>query len=251
MANSDKLPALPFYVGDWKKDPGIQCLDIIDRGVWLEMLFLMWESPERGYLLTPSRKPFTEVQLSNAIRVPEVLLKQKLKHLLEQNIYSVRENDISIYSRKMVKDEEIRVIRSESGKRGGFATQFAKAKVLAKGVANTEDESENETAIENENKDDIKKLFNKAIEVRTAQFSEAIQSYEGKYDGSMLSGFFKYWKEPDRDKKFMRWEKQATWDLGGRLERWADRAKQQAGPEAGVNKLSQSKRWTEDELFGK
>jgi len=93
-------------------------------------------------------------------------------------------------------------------------------------------------------------VIKSSIEVRTAQFSEHIQDYHDKYSGDMLSSFFKYWKEPDRARKFMRFEKQDTWDIGTRLERWADNAKQKAGPEAGVNAKGQGRKLSTEEIFG-
>ena len=49
------LPALQFYGGDWRKDPGIQALNYFDRGVWFEMLLMMHESEDRGKLVLNGR----------------------------------------------------------------------------------------------------------------------------------------------------------------------------------------------------
>jgi hypothetical protein len=32
--SKDKLPALQFYTGDWRKDPGVQALDHELKGIW-------------------------------------------------------------------------------------------------------------------------------------------------------------------------------------------------------------------------
>ena len=48
---TDKCPSLQWYPGDWRKDPGVQALDYESRGVWFEILMLMFESSTRGKLM--------------------------------------------------------------------------------------------------------------------------------------------------------------------------------------------------------
>lgn len=63
-----KLPSLQFYPGDWRKDPGVQSLSYEERGIWIEMLFLMHESEQRGKLLL-SGKPIAPERLANMLRL--------------------------------------------------------------------------------------------------------------------------------------------------------------------------------------
>lgn len=137
MTKKDDLPAMMFYVGDWLKAPDIQCLSYELKGIWFEMLCFMWESNERGYL------KYTNEELARLLRLPEDLLKQKLEQLFKRGIYSVRETDGAIYSRRMVRDQEIREIRKKAGSLGGKQT-FAKKFAQAKTQANSEDEYETE-----------------------------------------------------------------------------------------------------------
>ena len=51
-----KVPSIQFYPADWRKDPGVQALTYEERGIWIEILFLMHESEERGKL-TLNGKP--------------------------------------------------------------------------------------------------------------------------------------------------------------------------------------------------
>lgn len=144
------LPALPFYVGDWLKCPEVRALSLEARAIWFDMLCYMWESTERGYL-TINGKPIPDKNLAQMLGVDEILLKQILKQLSDFAIYSVRESDGALYSRKMVKDEEIRKIRQKVGSEGGkksFASKFAQAK----SQANAENENEIENEDENRNK---------------------------------------------------------------------------------------------------
>lgn len=153
MTKKDDLPAMMFYVGDWLKAPDIQCLSYELKGIWFEMLCFMWESNERGYL------KYTTEELARLLRLPEDLLKQKLEQLSKRGIYSVRESDGAIYSRRMVKDQSIREKRKKAGSLGGkktFANKFAQAKI----VANAEDEVANEDININKEEDtDVRNLF--------------------------------------------------------------------------------------------
>lgn len=149
MAKKHDLPAMPFYFGDWMKAPEIRALPLDTRMVWFEMLGFMWESTERGYL-TINGHPIPMSSLAQMIGVTEVLLEQKFKQLSDFAVFSIRESDGAIYSRRMVRDEDIRNIRQKAGSEGGkksFASRFAQAKSQANS------ESESEYANENESKD--------------------------------------------------------------------------------------------------
>ena len=50
MSKKHDLPAMPFYFGDWFKCPEVRAMNLETRMIWFEMLGLMWESTERGYL---------------------------------------------------------------------------------------------------------------------------------------------------------------------------------------------------------
>ena len=52
--SSTKLPAIHFYVGDWKKDVGLQSCSIAARGLWFEMLLMMVPAwPNRKWFAIP------------------------------------------------------------------------------------------------------------------------------------------------------------------------------------------------------
>jgi hypothetical protein len=113
-----KLPALQFYVGDWRKDPGVQSLTLEQRGAWLEMLFIMHEADPRGHLVL-NGKPFPPSALARLLGIGEDLLNQTSTLLVERGIASVEPSTGVIFSRRMVRDEELRKTRAECGKMGG------------------------------------------------------------------------------------------------------------------------------------
>ena len=166
----DDLPYFPFYIGDWRKATDVQALPRDVQYTWLDMLFFMWESSERGYL-TINGKPIGTDALARMMKIDKILLEQNLKHLSDFGIYSIRESDGAIYCRKMVKDQQIRISRQKAGSIGGkksFASHFAQAKPQANA------ENENEDDIENESKDVQIKTESKVQELAPVQGWEQI-----------------------------------------------------------------------------
>ena len=82
------MPYMPFYIGDWKKSPEIGALSLSARGLWLELLLLMWESPKRGILLlesgqTPTNKMLGRMVGSNQKEITKVIKElKKLRRLI-------------------------------------------------------------------------------------------------------------------------------------------------------------------------
>lgn len=113
-----KLPSLQFYPGDWKRDPGIRSLNFHDRGVWFEILLLMFESDERGVLLL-NGKPMPIEALSFALGLDNQILTTTLTTLLTYGVVHRREKDGALYNKRMVRDEEIRQVRIKAGSKGG------------------------------------------------------------------------------------------------------------------------------------
>lgn len=113
-----KLPAIQFYPGDWHKDQGVQSLDLEHRGAWLELLLMMHDSDERGVLVV-NGLPMSNEVIARRLGLDNQKSNQILSTLLTYGVASRREEDGAIYSRRMVKDENLRKIRVEAGKKGG------------------------------------------------------------------------------------------------------------------------------------
>jgi hypothetical protein len=113
-----KLPAIQFYPGDWRKDPGVQALSFHDRGVWFEIILLMHESDERGKLLL-NGKPMPESALARLLGLDNQNLTTTLTTLLEFGVASRCEETGAIICRRMLRDENLRNIRKEAGRKGG------------------------------------------------------------------------------------------------------------------------------------
>ncbi|MDQ2793612.1 MAG: hypothetical protein M3Y12_06340 [Bacteroidota bacterium] len=113
-----KLPAIQFYPGDWHKDQGVQALDLLQRGAWFELLLMMHDSDERGVLLV-NGAPMPDAVIARRLGLDNQSANQILTTLLTYGVASRRDTDGALFCRRMVKDERLRQVRTESGKKGG------------------------------------------------------------------------------------------------------------------------------------
>ncbi len=113
-----KLPSFQFYPGDWMKDPALRSVSLEARGLWIDMLCLLFESGRRGYLQHATGKPVQEEQLARMTGCSARQVSRLSQELENSGVFSRTEHD-TIYSRRMVKDEQVRQVRSSAGKLGG------------------------------------------------------------------------------------------------------------------------------------
>ncbi|MGO4334973.1 hypothetical protein AB4037_08660 [Labrys sp. KB_33_2] len=112
-----KSPWLKFYPTDWRADPKLRMCSIAARGLWMEVICLMWESSQRGHLLVNDRA-VTPKQLASLAGISLKECSALLAELQEAAVYSVSE-DGAIYSRRMVRDIEKAERDRNNGKGGG------------------------------------------------------------------------------------------------------------------------------------
>lgn len=149
---SVKLPALNFYIGDWRKDIGVQSLPYHERGIWFEIICLMHESEQRGKLML-NGKPMPQEALARLLGLDNQILTTALRSILDAGVASIESETGILVCRRMVRDENIRKIRTECGKRGGnpaLLNQKSTTPLKLSPNQNTEDEIESEDVHENE-----------------------------------------------------------------------------------------------------
>lgn len=115
---TEKFPAFQFYPGDWRKDTAVLSMSRHDRSVWLDLVCMMHDSPERGVLLLPNGRPMKEVDMCGNLGLSLSQTRKAVAAILDSGAGSQRE-DGAIYNRRMVKDEAIRKVRTQCGKMGG------------------------------------------------------------------------------------------------------------------------------------
>jgi len=112
-----KRPSFQFYPSDWRNDSGLRLCSLAARGLWVEMMCIAHECDEYGKL-TQNGRGFSHKTLAKLVGLsPQTCLKL-LKELEDNKVFSRDENG-AIFSRRMVRDEEIRQIRAEAGSKGG------------------------------------------------------------------------------------------------------------------------------------
>lgn len=112
-----KRPSFQFYPADWRKDSALQSTSIAARGLWIEMTCIMHECEPYGHLAI-NGNPMSEAQLARLVGESVPSIKKLLAEIECAGVFSRHENGC-IYSRRMVKDENLRNIRAEAGRLGG------------------------------------------------------------------------------------------------------------------------------------
>jgi hypothetical protein len=111
-----KRPAFQFYPADWRKDMALQSCSVSARGLWVDMLCIAHECEPYGHL-TVNGKAMTPAQIGRHTGLTERECSKLLDELADSGVSSVTAEGV-IFSRRMVRDEEVRNKRAEGGKAG-------------------------------------------------------------------------------------------------------------------------------------
>lgn len=111
-----KRPAFQFYPSDWRKDMALQSCSVAARGLWIDMMCIAHECDPYGHL-TVNGKPMTPAQVGRHTGLTQRDCERLLAELAEAGVSSMT-SDGAIYSRRMVRDEDLRNRRAEGGKAG-------------------------------------------------------------------------------------------------------------------------------------
>lgn len=112
-----KLPAFQFYPGDWLKDANLRRCSHAAKGVWIDMLCLMFEADERGVLAT-NGVAWSDEDIACAIGGDTTTTISAIQELTFKGVAKRRSNG-AVYSKRMVADENKRQLCSAAGKKGG------------------------------------------------------------------------------------------------------------------------------------
>lgn len=137
-----KLPAFQFYPGDWLKDANLRRCSHAAKGVWIDMLCLMFECDTRG-VLASNGQPWSDTDIVAAVGGDAAEVRSCITELLSKGVAS-RNGEGAIFSRRLVRDEQIRQERVRAGSKGGSKTQANKQ---ATRQQTSEDEVEDEERI--------------------------------------------------------------------------------------------------------
>lgn len=112
-----KRPSFQFYPGDWLNDAALRMCSTSARGLWIDMICIMHQGTDYGYLKV-NHKVILTANLARMVgsTLPEV--EGWLAELEGAGVFS-RDASGCVFSRRMIKDEELRNIRAKGGKLGG------------------------------------------------------------------------------------------------------------------------------------
>jgi uncharacterized protein YdaU (DUF1376 family) len=142
MALRDQ-PYLPLYVQDFLTDEKLMECSASATGIYIRLICIMHKSDEYGVILLKQKDKQTNNQIKNfALKLAKYLpystdeIISGLTELINEGVLQNGGDRLS--QKRMIKDNEISIVRAYAGKKGGLKTQLAKTKEQAKGEANTE-----------------------------------------------------------------------------------------------------------------
>jgi hypothetical protein len=148
-------PYIPLYVQDFLTDEKLIECSAEATGVYIRLICVLHKSEEYGKILLKQKdKQSTKHLLNFASKLlkqmpyPIEVIERSLQELLIEGVITI--DDDVLYQKRMVRDNDISIKRSECGQKGGKKTQFASKFAKAKVKANSENEYEIE--IDNKNK---------------------------------------------------------------------------------------------------
>jgi hypothetical protein len=99
-------PSFQFYPGDWLKDANLRRCTPATRGVWIDMLCLMFQCDERGVFATAG-EPWTDEEIARALPGNRMENLSAILELLKNRVVHISDKG-AFFSKRMVKDEEAR-----------------------------------------------------------------------------------------------------------------------------------------------
>jgi hypothetical protein len=109
-----KQPYIPLYIGDWEQDTN--CITPIAEFALLKLTFKLFRAENKG-VFTTNLRSLSVLFKSNSQETKEILGELTENNILEIEIIS--DAEISIKSRRMMREANISEARSEVGKTGG------------------------------------------------------------------------------------------------------------------------------------
>ena len=116
----DGRPAQQWYWDDWFAAFDVRLCSLAARGLWIDMLGIMFKAEIRGTLTINGRQINTKI-LSKIVGVKEEIITKLLRELERNDVFS-KLDDSTIICRRMFRESskkgKISKIRSEAGKKG-------------------------------------------------------------------------------------------------------------------------------------
>ena len=123
--HADKLPSLQLYPGDWLKDSALRLCSPAARGIWVDILLLMFDCPQRGVYRVQNRAEngavLRAVSHRNILKTVPGAKPKHLAELIANGVARVARKDGALYSKRLIRDELRRRHKAQAGSKGGQA----------------------------------------------------------------------------------------------------------------------------------
>lgn len=142
-----KAPAFLFYASDWLTDPSLRLCSAETRGVWIDLLCLMFLSSEPGFLTIGSQI----LDKKGIQKLSGISQKRFTKVFDELTNFGILKQDEKgrFYSKRMIEDEALRQMRRDFGKLGGNPKLKNKPVDLVQNKVNQNDKQKTTLSISN------------------------------------------------------------------------------------------------------
>ena len=122
-----KRPSFQFYPSDWLRDTALRSCSTGARGLWMDMICFMHEGKPYGHLKVGD-KVILPSNLARMVGDSQEVVADWLLELSQAGVFETDEEGV-IYSKRMIRDENLRQIRAAGGIKGGNPVLKDKGKV--------------------------------------------------------------------------------------------------------------------------
>ena len=126
--------------------------------------------------------------------------------------------------RDLIKFEEVKVKRSEAGKRSAELRALKSEEqnlTNSTSVESVKQTSTNPTVNDTVNVNVNDNVINNNIDSRKLKFADTLKPFIDIYGRDLIKDFYGYWTEPNKSNTKFKQELEKTWDTKRRLENWA------------------------------
>ncbi len=115
-----QLPVFQFYPGDWMKCSNLRRCAHATKGLWIDLLCLLFESEDRS-VLVPSRRAWSDEKIALAVGGDNAVVLASLQELTLKGV-ALRHKDGTLYLKRTIRDEKPRLQSIETTGKAAIET---------------------------------------------------------------------------------------------------------------------------------